>query len=116
MSKPRPGSAGSAPEVRVRKPHNEGQIIVDGDQVEVNRAEALFVSYLQPSQWPTPDEVREAISTTLRVRGTHGCAAVFAEEFGEHPDTAAGRMTWALSTVHAVYATAPIGVIQAYTA
>jgi len=28
-----------------------------------------------------------------------------AGEFGEHPDTAAARMAWALATIHTVYPT-----------
>jgi hypothetical protein len=70
--------------------------------VDVIQAEALFVSCLQASQRPAPQEIREAISTMLRRWGIGGCAAAVAEEFGEHPDVAVARMNWALSTVHEV--------------
>lgn len=73
---------------------------------EVVRAQALFVSCLQASQRPKPDEVRDAITTTLRWRPLGDCVARVAEEFGNHPETAAARMNWALSMVRVVYATA----------
>jgi hypothetical protein len=77
-------------------------------------AEALFVSHLQASRRPAPDQVWKAISTTLRQHGIAGCAASVAEEFGEHPETAAKRMTWSLSTVHTVEATVPRGFYREY--
>ena len=63
---------------------------------EVMRAEALFASTLQSSEAPTPDQVRRAVSATLRRLGANGCVALLADEFGEHPDAAAARMNWAL--------------------
>ncbi len=63
---------------------------------ELVRAEALFASTLQSSESPTADQVRRAVSATLHRLGATGCAALLAGEFGEHPDTAAARMTWAL--------------------
>lgn len=74
---------------------------------EVIRAEALFVSCLQSSESPAPSEVRRAVARALRQLGTAGCAAQVAGEFGDHPDTAVGRMRWALATVSAVYAPPP---------
>src|SRR5689334_8809060 len=70
---------------------------------EVARAEALFVSTLQPSGSPTPDQIRRAVTTTLRRLGVRGCAGRVAGEFGDHPDTAAARMSWALATINTVY-------------
>lgn len=67
------------------------------------RAEALFVSALQPSGLQSPDEVRRAVTATLRRLGPSGCAARLAGEFGDHPDTALARMSWALATIHTVY-------------
>ena len=67
------------------------------------RAEALFVSSLQPSGSPSPDQVRQAVATMLRRQGVRGCTARMAGEFGDHPDTAAARMSWALATIHTVY-------------
>jgi hypothetical protein len=70
---------------------------------EAVRAEALFVSTLQPSGSPSPDQVRRAVATTLRRLGVRGCAARMASEFGDHPDTAVARMSWALATIHTLY-------------
>jgi hypothetical protein len=61
------------------------------------RAQALFVSHLQPSQQPRADQVAAAIEDSLRRLGPAGCAAAAAAEYGEHPDTAASRMRWALA-------------------
>ena len=72
---------------------------------EAIRAEALFASALQPSECPSPDQVRRAVATTLHRLGIHGCAERLAGAFGDHPDTAAARMTWALATIRAAYPT-----------
>ncbi len=65
-----------------------------------NRAEALFTSSLQPSDRPTPHQIRAAIVASIRShRGIRGCAAILAAEYGEHPEAAAGRMRWALTVV-----------------
>jgi hypothetical protein len=69
--------------------------------VEAVQAEALFASALQPSASPTPDQVRHAVATTLRRLGARACTARMAGEFGDHPDTAVARMSWALATIHA---------------
>lgn len=70
---------------------------------EVVLAEALFVSTLQPSGSPSPDQVRRAVARTLQRLGARNCAAQMAGEFGDHPDTAMARMRWALATIHTVY-------------
>ena len=70
---------------------------------EAVRAEALFVSTLQPSGSPSPDQIRVAVAATLQRLGVRGCAARVAGEFGDHPDTAVARMSWALATITAVY-------------
>jgi hypothetical protein len=70
---------------------------------EAVRAGALFVSTLQPSGSPSPGQVRRAVATTLRRLGVRGCTAQMAGEFGDHPDTAAARMSWALATIRTVY-------------
>jgi hypothetical protein len=61
------------------------------------RAQALFVSHLQPSQQPRADVVAAAIEDSLRRWGPAGCAAAAAAEYGDHPDTSASRMRWALA-------------------
>jgi hypothetical protein len=70
---------------------------------EAVRAEALFASTLQPSGSPSPDQVRRAVTAALRQWGVRGCAAQVAGEFGDHPDTAVARMSWARATVNRVY-------------
>ena len=72
-------------------------------QFESIRAEALFASTLQPSDRPAADEVRRAVTGTLRRLGSRGCAAQVAGEFGDHPETAVPRMTWALAMVRGAY-------------
>jgi hypothetical protein len=68
---------------------------------EAVQAGALFVSALQPSASASPDQVRHAVATTLRRLGAPACAARVTGEFGDHPDTAAARMSWALAAIHA---------------
>lgn len=71
---------------------------------EAVRAEALFASTLQMSQGPEDAEVRAAVTVTLRRIGVQGCVARLATEFGDHPETATKRMTWALRTIRHAYA------------
>ncbi|GAA0899491.1 hypothetical protein [Virgisporangium aurantiacum] len=68
------------------------------------RAEALFVSDVQRSDPLTADLVREAVSQNVRRYGPRGLAARVAEEYGEHPECAVGRMSWCLGTVELAYA------------
>lgn len=65
--------------------------------------EALFVSDVQRSQQSTDEIIRSAVSATVRRHGAHGCAELVAQEFGEHPDSAVGRMRWARSAISAAY-------------
>ena len=59
------------------------------------RCQALFSSALQPSDAPTADMVADAINRTVQRLGLGGCIDRMAQEFGDHPDTAAKRMRWA---------------------
>jgi len=59
------------------------------------QADALFVSGLQRCDEPSVGQVRQAIADTIRVFGYSGCAGWVAQEFGDHPETAAARMRWA---------------------
>jgi hypothetical protein len=61
------------------------------------RAQALFASSLQPSERPTADHVADAVRDALAGYGPAGCAAFVAAEYGDHPDSAAARMRWALA-------------------
>ena len=75
-------------------PGSVTKVVITMEHAE--RAEALFLSDLQPSQHPSPDEVATAIEAGLSRWGIAGCAAAAAAEYGEHPDTAPTRMRWAL--------------------
>jgi hypothetical protein len=57
-------------------------------------AEALFVSYLQPSECPTRESVEETVTEMILRHGSDGCAAGVAAEFGDHPESAVRRMCW----------------------
>ena len=57
-------------------------------------AEALFVSDVQPSERPTRERVEQAVTSMILRHGSDGCAAVVAEEFGDHPEVAVRRMCW----------------------
>jgi hypothetical protein len=63
------------------------------------RTEALFASDLQRSDRPSPESVRAAVLAALDRLGAGGCAELVAQEFGEHPDCAPGRMRWARHAV-----------------
>ena len=69
-------------------------------------SEALFASDVQRSQQPTAELIRQAIHATVDRLGVARCAEVVAEEFGEHPDCAPGRMRWARTAVRGAYAAA----------
>jgi hypothetical protein len=58
-------------------------------------ADALFVSALQRSETPNLGQIRQAIASALGEFGHLGCAERVAQEFGDHPETAASRMRWA---------------------
>jgi len=66
--------------------------------------EALFASDLQRSDLATPELIRDTVTATVRRHGAQGCAALVAQEFGEHPETAVCRMRWARSAVQAAFA------------
>jgi hypothetical protein len=72
-------------------------------KLECVRAEALFVSDAQRSDRLTADEIRAAVRRTVRKYGPSDLAALVAHEFGEHPDTAVGRMSWALYEIRTSY-------------
>ncbi len=71
------------------------QIAVTQMTMDDARCPALFCSGLQPSEAPTADMVAMAISRAVQQFGIWGCVCRMAQEFGDHPDTAAGRMRWA---------------------
>jgi hypothetical protein len=71
--------------------------------ISTARADALFVSALQRSDEPGVAAVREAVRTSVRKFGFRGCAGRVAQEFGDHPDLAVGRMRWARELVAAAF-------------
>jgi hypothetical protein len=73
------------------------------EDLQCIRAEALFVSDVQRADEANVELVRAAVLRTVRRHGSRGCAALVAQEFGEHPETAPGRMTWALHAIRASY-------------
>jgi hypothetical protein len=77
------------------------------DAVCSTQTDALFVSNLQPSTWSTAPAIQAAIAGSIRAHGSRGRAALVAQKYGEHPETAVLRMAWARKTVvrlnHACY-------------
>jgi len=73
--------------------------------VLTRRAEALFVSGLDPAEHPTGGQVRDAV----RVELTAGdCPARMAQVFGDHPAEAASRMRWCLAAAADAFTPAPV--------
>ena len=69
------------------------------------RADALFVSALQRSQAPSAGQVRQAVASAVRTFGSRGCAERVAQEFGDHPESAAARMRWARALAGEMFGT-----------
>jgi hypothetical protein len=67
------------------------------------RADALFASALQRSDDPSAAQVRQAITMVTGALGPAGCAGRVAQEYGEHPETAAARMRWARTAVASAF-------------
>jgi hypothetical protein len=63
--------------------------------VRAIQADALFVSALQRSDEPNASRVWRAVEAALDTYGSAGCAGRVAQEFGDHPESAADRMRWA---------------------
>ncbi|NUP61685.1 MAG: hypothetical protein HOV96_24830 [Nonomuraea sp.] len=68
-------------------------------------AQVLFASPLQPSEALAPYQVREAVDERLCACGgdPSWCAAYVAQEAGDHPESYAARMRWALGAVARAY-------------
>jgi len=73
-------------------------------------ADALFVSALQCSDDLGAGQIQLAIAAALRAFGATGCAGRVAQEFGDHPDTAAARMRWARSAAAGASSVLPVAV------
>jgi hypothetical protein len=70
------------------------------------RRAALFASRLQRSDARTAEMAAAAIKATVRQLGIQGCVGRMAQEFGDHPETAAERMRWICELVAAA---GPVG-------
>jgi hypothetical protein len=67
--------------------------------VHVLHADALFASALQRSDDLNVSQIWRAITGAIDGYGAAGCAGRVAQEFGDHPETAAVRMRWARAAV-----------------
>jgi hypothetical protein len=67
--------------------------------VHALQADALFASALQRSDEVSVSRIHQAIAVSLDAYGGAGCAGRVAQEFGDHPETAAIRMRWAQTAV-----------------
>ena len=63
--------------------------------IRASGADALFVSALQRSDDPSSGQIRQAIEAAIGAFDCSDCAGRVAQEFGDHPETAAARMRWA---------------------
>jgi hypothetical protein len=70
--------------------------------IQTLHTHALFASPLPRSDDLSPGKIRQAIAMALEGSGAAGCAGRVAQEFGDHPETAAVRMRWARATVAAL--------------
>jgi hypothetical protein len=60
--------------------------------IQTLQADALFASALQRGDDLGIIQIRRAIAVALNAYGVAGCAGSVAQEFGDHPETAAVRM------------------------
>jgi hypothetical protein len=79
-------------------------------QLLAAHADALFTSHLSAQRDYTTIEVAAAIGQAIGAHhGIGGCAGEVAAAYGEHPETAAGRMRWARAVIQGIYARRPAG-------
>jgi hypothetical protein len=72
-------------------------------------AQLLFAGPVQPSEQPSPAAIRMALAAQFRLcQGDLAAAlAVVAQEAGDHPDSYAARMRWAIGAVGRAFAGRP---------
>ena len=75
--------------------------------VHALQADALFASALQRSDELSVSQIQLAIAAAFDGYGVAGCAGRVAQEFGDHPETAAVRMRWARAAVAALEGHSP---------
>jgi len=84
--------------------HPLGGNAMSSEKLFLARAEILAVSHASATETLDRAGANAAIGSTIRRHGgVAGCLATLAQEFGEHPETAAPRMRWARQTVAALY-------------
>lgn len=77
-------------------------MLTDVTDVAVSElAQVLFASSVQPSDACAPERIRAVVDERLWLRDR--CAAHVAQEAGDHPETYAARMRWALDAVACAY-------------
>ena len=79
-----------------------GAAVLTPDAMPVNfQAELLFCSALQPSDQPTPQQVRAAVLATWQAHEDkpQECTAELADDYGDHPELACERMRRCLQMV-----------------
>ena len=61
-------------------------------------AEVLFCSALQPSDQPTPQQVRDAVLASWHAHHDEPqeCVEQLAADYGNHPELACARMRWCI--------------------
>lgn len=72
-------------------------------------AQLLFACPVQPSEQPSPAVIRMALAAQFRLcQGDLGAVlALVAQEAGDHPDSYAARMRWAMRAVGRAFAGRP---------
>lgn len=71
--------------------------------LDIGRAEALFCCDRSTDDPMTREDAEVAIRAAVLRHTVRGCARRMAQEFGDHPDTAARRMRWAVAAVAALF-------------
>jgi hypothetical protein len=70
---------------------------MNSDHSRLAYARAVFASHLPTGSHPLQAEFAAAITDSIhRCAALGGCECLVAQEYGDHPDTAAARMRWAL--------------------
>lgn len=80
---------------------------MDDTSDPAHQANALFASALQRSDEPSASQIRQAVTAAIAAFGCPGCAGRAAQEFGDHPETAAIRMRWARAAARTAFADSP---------
>jgi len=76
-------------------------------QLLAARAQALFASDLSARREHSRTEVAAAVRQAINAHhGLGGCAGQVAAAYGEHSETAAGRMRWARAVIQSLQAPA----------